>query len=121
VYVGHQILQFKKHIHSWCSNAVSEHFSLLLGHTFCVSVLGFHIYDPQVALPRFADDTFNMPLCLILVSCVFSLTCLKCLHVDVDVNVDRHVAVNCQQNAVVQRYSNCALWMSRGSCSTSHL
>ena len=70
----------KKHIHSWCSNAVSEHFSWLWVHTFCVSVMGL-----RVALLCFAEDTFQMSLCLVLVSCVFLLLCFKCLFVDVKV------------------------------------
>jgi hypothetical protein len=86
VYIGHQILWFKKQIHSWRSHAVSEHFSWLRGHTFCVAVMGLHIYDPLVALTCFADGTFYVPVCLVLVSCVFSLLCFKCLLVDVNVD-----------------------------------
>jgi hypothetical protein len=53
---------------------------------FYVSVMGFHIDDPLFALICFADDTFHVPVSLILVSYVFSLVCLKCLLVDVSVD-----------------------------------
>jgi len=49
--------------------------------------MGFHIGDPLVAVPCFADDTFYVSVCLVFISCVFSMLCFKCLLVDVNVDI----------------------------------